>query len=58
MDAGHLAATVRMTALSLGLTAHIFYCDDPEMIEKTLGLDGTREGYMLTIALADGPAAS
>jgi SagB-type dehydrogenase family enzyme len=58
MDAGHLAATARMTAVSLGLTAHVFYCDDPEMIEKALGLDGTREGYMLTVALADGPAAS
>jgi SagB-type dehydrogenase family enzyme len=54
MDAGHLAGTLRMTARSLGLNARVFYCDDPEQIERTLGLDGMREGYMLTLALADG----
>ncbi len=58
MDAGHLAGTLRMAARSLGVTARVFYCDEAEQVERTLGLDGMREGYMLTLALADGAAAA
>jgi SagB-type dehydrogenase family enzyme len=54
MDAGHIAATVRIAARSLGLTAAVFYCDAATEIEDELGLDGMAEGYMLTIALTDG----
>jgi len=54
MDAGHLAGTLRLAARSLGVTARVFYCDEAEQVERTLGLDGMREGYMLTLALADG----
>jgi SagB-type dehydrogenase family enzyme len=54
MDAGHIAGTLRIAARSLGLTAAVFYCDAATEIEETLGLDGMAEGYMLTVALADG----
>ncbi|MFG2938318.1 SagB/ThcOx family dehydrogenase [Streptomyces sp. NPDC048282] len=54
MDAGHLAATTRIAARSLGLTAAIFYCDAAREIEDALGVDGLAEGYQLTVALADG----
>lgn len=54
MDAGHLAATVRMSARALGLSARVFYSDEAADVERALGLDGMREGYMLTVALGDG----
>lgn len=54
MDAGHIAGSLRLTARSLGLTAGIFYCDAATRIEEALGLDGMQEGYMLTVAIADG----
>lgn len=54
MDAGHLAGTMWMAARSRGLTAGVYYCDAAEAIEEALGLDGMREGYMLTVALAAG----
>ena len=57
MDAGHLAATVRMAARAAGVTARIYYNDDADRVERSLGLDGMREGYMLTVVLADGVAA-
>ena len=57
MDAGHLAATMRMAARAAGVTARIYYNDDADRVERSLGLDGMREGYMLTIVLADGVAA-
>jgi hypothetical protein len=58
MDAGHLAATVRMAARAVGVTARVYYNDDAEQVERSLGLDGMREGYMLTVVLADGVAAT
>lgn len=58
MDAGHLAATVRMAARAVGVTARVYYNDDAERVEAALGLDGMREGYMLTVVLADGVAVS
>lgn len=54
MDAGHLAATARIAARSLGLTAAIFYCDAAREIEQALGIDGLAEGYQLTVAVTDG----
>jgi SagB-type dehydrogenase family enzyme len=54
MDAGHIAGTLRIAARSVGLTAGVYYCDAAERIERTLGIDGMREGYMLTVAVADG----
>jgi SagB-type dehydrogenase family enzyme len=54
MDVGHLAATARIAARSLGLTAAIFYCDSAQEIEQALGLDGLAEGYQLTVAITDG----
>lgn len=56
MDAGHLAGTLRMTARSLGVTARAYYSDDASRVERALRLDGMREGYMMTVALADGVA--
>jgi SagB-type dehydrogenase family enzyme len=57
MDVGHLAATLRMCARALGVTARIFYSDEAGSVERALGLDGMREGYMLTVAFSDGAAA-
>lgn len=57
MDAGHIGGTLRIAARALGLTAAVFYCDAATEIEDTLGLDGMAEGYMLTVALADGQRA-
>lgn len=54
MDAGHLAGTARLAARSLGLIAGIYYCDRADRIESAIGIDGMQEGYMLTVALADG----
>ena len=54
MDAGHLAGTLRIAARSLGLRAGISYCDNATNVEEMLGIDGMREGYMLTVAFADG----
>ncbi|MEO3818600.1 SagB/ThcOx family dehydrogenase [Plantactinospora sp. B24E8] len=54
MDAGHLAGTAWIAARSCGLTAGIYYCDHAPRIEAALGLDGMEEGYMLTVAIADG----
>jgi SagB-type dehydrogenase family enzyme len=54
MDAGHIASAVRLAARSLGLVAGIYYCDAATRFEQALGLDGMREGYMLTVAFADG----
>jgi SagB-type dehydrogenase family enzyme len=56
MDAGHIAATIRLTARSMGLVGGILVCDNATEIEAALGLDGMSEGYMLTVALADGTA--
>jgi SagB-type dehydrogenase family enzyme len=56
MDAGHIAGSLRIAARSVGLTAGIYYCDAATRIEETLGIDGMREGYMLTVAIADGVA--
>ncbi|GIH08207.1 hypothetical protein Rhe02_62740 [Rhizocola hellebori] len=56
MDAGHIASSMRISARSLGLVGGIFYCDIATAIEQALGLDGMAEGYMLTVALADGIA--
>lgn len=54
MDAGHIAASLRIAARSFGLTAGIYYCDFATRIEEALGLDGMQEGYMVTVAIADG----
>lgn len=54
MDAGHIAGTIRIAARALGLTAGISPCDRAEAIESAIGIDGMAEGYMLTVALADG----
>lgn len=56
MDAGHIAATIRLTARSMGFVGGILVCDNATEIEAALGLDGMSEGYMLTVALADGTA--
>ncbi len=58
MDAGHLAATLRMSARALGVTARLFYSDEAARVERAFGLDGMREGYMLTVAFGDGSGAS
>jgi len=54
MDAGHIASAVRISARSQGLSVGTYYCDMATKIEDALDIDGLREGYMLTIALADG----
>jgi SagB-type dehydrogenase family enzyme len=54
MDAGHIAGTVRLGARALGLTADVFDRDDALGIEAALGLNGMREGYLLTVALGHG----
>lgn len=54
MDAGHIAGTLRLSARSLGLTVGISYGDAASRIEEVLDIDGMREGYMLTVAIADG----
>jgi SagB-type dehydrogenase family enzyme len=54
MDAGHIAGTIRIAARARGLTAGILLCDHAEAIESAIGIDGMAEGYMLTVALADG----
>jgi len=56
MDAGHLAATACIAARSLGLCWAMFPCDDGRAIEDVLGIDGMREGYMVTVAVSDGAA--
>lgn len=57
MDAGHIAGTIRLSARSLGLAAGISYGDDAGQIESLLDIDGMHEGYMLTVALADGTSS-
>jgi SagB-type dehydrogenase family enzyme len=57
MDAGHIASTVRIVARSLGLTSGISNSDAAEQIEDKIGVDGMSEGYMLTVAVADGIGA-
>ncbi|WP_306203939.1 SagB/ThcOx family dehydrogenase [Actinoplanes sp. RD1] len=54
MDAGHVANAFRVASRAAGLTSAIFYCDAATEIEAVLGLDGMAEGYMLTVAVADG----
>jgi SagB-type dehydrogenase family enzyme len=54
MDAGHIAGTIKIAARARGLTAGISPCDRAEAIESAIGIDGMAEGYMLTVALADG----
>jgi len=50
MDAGHLAATVQMSAGALGIKTHVAYPDTDELIERKLGLEGLKEGFMLSIS--------
>ena len=54
MDAGHIAGSVRIVAHALGLSCAIYYCDLAPAVEQAIGIDGLREGYMLTVALGDG----
>lgn len=54
MDAGHIAGSVRIVAHALGLSCAIYYCDLAPVVERAIGVDGLREGYMLTVALGDG----
>lgn len=54
MDAGHLAGTLTITARAIGIRSAVFWGDDAGAIERTLGINGMREGYMLTIGLGDG----
>lgn len=51
MDAGHVAATVCLSARSLGVSSVITTADAGPRIEEHIGLDPMREGYMLTVAL-------
>lgn len=50
MDAGHIAATARMTAHDLGWITQLAYADRPDVIEQSLGLHPLAEGYMATVA--------
>jgi SagB-type dehydrogenase family enzyme len=50
MDAGHIAATARMTAHDLGWVTQLAYADRPDMIEQSLDLHPLAEGYMATVA--------
>lgn len=54
MDAGHIGGSLRIAARSLGLTAGIYLCDHATAFEDAIGIDGMAEGYMLTVAIADG----
>jgi SagB-type dehydrogenase family enzyme len=51
MDIGHLATTLGLTAAAHQIMSHVAYADDDEAIERSLGLDGLDEGYMLTVSL-------
>jgi SagB-type dehydrogenase family enzyme len=59
MDAGHIASTLRMSARAMGLSAGVYDRDAAADVERALGIQGMREGYLLTVAIADGvePAA-
>lgn len=52
MDAGHIAATIRMTACALGVECTVALGDPPAPIEASLGLDGLTEGHVVALALA------
>jgi SagB-type dehydrogenase family enzyme len=54
MDAGHIAGTIKIAARARGLAAGISPSDRARAIESAIGIDGMVEGYMLTVALADG----
>jgi SagB-type dehydrogenase family enzyme len=54
MDAGHIASTVQLSARAMGLRAAVFDRDAAAEVERTLGLQGLREGYLLTVAISDG----
>jgi hypothetical protein len=54
MDVGHLAGTIAVLAKAEGVRAGFFMSDDAERIEQALELDGMDEGYLMSIALADG----
>jgi len=54
MDAGHIAGTARLSALSLGLSARVCDRDDPIAVEHALSVNGMREGFLLTVAIGDG----
>ncbi|HVQ09446.1 MAG TPA: SagB/ThcOx family dehydrogenase [Allosphingosinicella sp.] len=51
MDIGHLATTLGLAASAHQIMTHVAYADDDEAIERSLGLDGLEEGYMLTVSL-------
>jgi SagB-type dehydrogenase family enzyme len=51
MDAGHLAATVQLTAAARNIRTHVCYPENDEAIERRLGVHGLQEGFMLAIAL-------
>jgi hypothetical protein len=51
MDVGHLATTLGVAAAGHHVMSHVAYADDEEAIERSLGLDGLEEGYMLTVSL-------
>jgi SagB-type dehydrogenase family enzyme len=50
MDAGHIAATARMTTHDLGWVTQLAYADRPDIIEQSLDLHPLAEGYMATVA--------
>ncbi|MDN3354452.1 SagB/ThcOx family dehydrogenase [Actinomadura sp. DC4] len=54
MDAGHIASTLSMSARALGLSAGVYDRDAAADVEQALGIRGMREGYLLTVAIADG----
>jgi len=51
MDIGHLATTLGLAAAAESIMSHVAYADDEAAIERSLGLDGLDEGYMLTVSL-------
>lgn len=51
MDAGHLAATVELTARALGLQAFAQYRDSESGVEDLLNVHFLEEGYLLSVAL-------
>ncbi|HEY1213788.1 MAG TPA: hypothetical protein VGE93_09185, partial [Bryobacteraceae bacterium] len=54
MDAGHTAGSARILANACGWNSALAMSDNSQAIEQYLGLDPMVEGYMMSVALAEG----
>jgi SagB-type dehydrogenase family enzyme len=52
MDVGHICATASLLARSTGLRLDVEYGDDPDRVERLLGVNAFEEGYQATVAIA------